>query len=111
MACGGTDAPVETADPVIEEPITQTETTTEVSDEVAEIVIEANDQMKYNLSEINVKAGQQVKLTLKHVGEMKLEVMGHNWVLLKPEAVTEDFAIAAIQAKETGYIPEKYKDW
>lgn len=111
-SCGGNEEPAETADPVMEEPVvTEEPTSEEAISDVAEVVIEGNDQMKYNLSEIKVKAGQTVRLTLKHVGKMKIEVMGHNWVLLKPEAVKEDFAMAAIQAKETGYIPEQYKDW
>ena len=50
---------------------------------VANIVLTANDMMKYNTNEIKVKAGQKVRLTLRHVGKMEVNVMGHNFMLLK----------------------------
>ncbi|MCT1525224.1 MULTISPECIES: azurin [Sphingobacterium] len=71
-----------------------------------EVVIESNDQMKYNLSEINVNAAEPVKLTLKHVGTMKKDVMGHNVVVLKAGADVAAFTTAAMNAKDTDYIPE-----
>lgn len=77
--------------------------------EVAEVVIEGNDQMKFNLDKIEVQAGQTVKLTLKHVGEMPVESMGHNWVLLKKGVDRADFAMAAMNAKDNGYIPADRK--
>lgn len=46
-----------------------------------EIVIESNDQMKFNMSEIRVKEGDTIVLTLKHVGKLPKAAMGHNWVL------------------------------
>lgn len=77
---------------------------------VAEIVIESTDQMKYNTKRIEVYEGQKVKLTLKHVGEMPLESMGHNWVLLARGTDKNAFAEASIDAKETGYIAPEMKD-
>ncbi|WKK57558.1 azurin [Sphingobacterium sp. BN32] len=71
-----------------------------------DITIESNDQMKYNLSEIKVKAADPVKLTLKHVGTMKKDVMGHNLVVLKVGADVAAFTTAAMNAKDTDYIPE-----
>jgi len=72
--------------------------------QVAEVVIEGNDQMKYNTKSIEVYEGQKVKLTLKHVGKMPLESMGHNWVLLAKGTDKNTFAEASIGAKETNYI-------
>lgn len=78
---------------------------------VAEIVIEGNDMMKYNIKRIEVYNTQKVKLTLKHVGEMAAEAMGHNWVLLKAGVNKAQFAENAIAAKETNYIaPEQEGD-
>jgi azurin len=77
---------------------------------VAEITIEANDQMKYNLDRIDVKEGQMVKLTLKNVGKLPKEAMGHNWVLVKPGTDKEAFATAAVTAKETDYIPAGFEE-
>ena len=75
-----------------------------------ELVIEGSDQMKFNLASLEVKAGQEVTLTLKHVGELPIESMGHNWVLLKKGVDKADFASAAINAKENGYIPQDRLD-
>ena len=74
--------------------------------DVVEVVIEGNDQMKFNLSEIKVKEGQTVKLTLKHVGKLPEAAMGHNWVLLKQGTELATFAQAAMKAKDNQYVPE-----
>tara|TARA_R110000868_G_scaffold410693_5_gene699845 strand:- start:23951 stop:24406 length:456 start_codon:yes stop_codon:yes gene_type:complete len=78
---------------------------TESSNKV-EIVIEGNDQMKFDLSEITVKEGDTVVLTLKHVGKLPKAAMGHNWVLLAKGTVVNEFANKAVRARDTEYIPE-----
>ncbi|ADR20696.1 azurin [Marivirga tractuosa] len=78
--------------------------------DVVEVTIEGNDQMQFNLDEIKVKAGSTVKLTLKHVGEMSIAQMGHNWVLLKQGTDIMEFGQKAATAKERGYIPESEED-
>lgn len=88
----------------------QTEQAAEEVPAVVEVVIEADDQMKYNLDRIDVKAGQRVKLTLKHVGQMPVESMGHNWVLLKQGTDVNDFATSAINFKDNGYIDPSKED-
>ncbi len=80
------------------------------SDSVTEVVIEGTDQMTFNLDEIKVKTGTTVKLTLNHVGKFPKQAMGHNWVLLKPDVVVKDFAMAAISARDNDYIPKDTKD-
>jgi len=92
-----------------EQPATQ-ETTTEttapaVDETVAMVTLEGNDAMQYDKTEITVKAGQTVKLTLKHVGKAPVTAMGHNFVLLKPGVDAEAFANDAINAKDNDYIP------
>lgn len=79
-------------------------------DGVTEVLLTGNDQMRFNLSEIKVNAGDKVKLTLKHVGKLGAEVMGHNFVLLKPEVVRNEFAKAAVDAKDNDYIPQNTDD-
>lgn len=90
-------------------PAEQTAAPAEEVPAVAEVVIEANDQMKYNLDRIDVKEGQTVRLTLKHVGSLPIEAMGHNWILVKPGTDKEAFAAAAMNAKETNYIPAEFE--
>lgn len=75
-----------------------------------EITIEANDRMQFDTKEINVKAGEKITLTLKHVGKLPKQAMGHNWVLLKDGVVVKDFAMAAMQAKDNDYLPKDSKD-
>lgn len=69
------------------------------------VTVESNDQMKYNVSELKVKAGEPVSLTLKHVGTMKKEVMGHNLVILKTGTDVAAFTELALKAKDSEYIP------
>ncbi len=79
----------------------------EVEQPVKTIVINSNDQMKFDLSEIRVKAGEKIKLTLNHKGKFKKDVMGHNFVLLAAGTDVAKFATAAMSAKATEYIPAK----
>ncbi|TRZ46437.1 azurin [Robertkochia solimangrovi] len=76
-----------------------------------EIVITADDMMKYNKKEIRVKAGEKVTLTLKHIGKLDKKVMGHNWVLLKQGVDLVDFATEATTAMNNEYIPEGSEDF
>jgi len=77
---------------------------------VAELTIEGNDQMRFNKDRMEVYAGQTVKLTLTHVGQMAVESMGHNWVLLTPGTKIDDFALSALDHKDNGYIPPNAED-
>lgn len=47
-----------------------------------EIQISGNDEMKFDLTAFEVKASQKVKVTIKNLGTMPKEAMGHNFVLL-----------------------------
>ena len=75
-----------------------------------EIEITANDQMKFSLAAIEAKAGEQLKVTLKNIGTLPKEAMGHNWVLLKPGTDLNAFAMAAMTAKDSDYVPAAHKD-
>jgi azurin len=85
---------------------------TQLSAAAAPRVIEmtANDQMKYSLATIEAKAGETLKVVLKNVGTIPKEAMGHNWVLLKAGTDINAFAMAAMTAKDTEYIPPAQKD-
>ncbi|MEP0007480.1 MAG: azurin [Balneola sp.] len=75
-----------------------------------EITVEANDRMQFDTKEISVKAGEKITLTLKHVGKLPKQAMGHNWVLLKEGVVVKDFAMEAMKAKDNDYLPKDSKD-
>lgn len=106
MSCGGGSEEPKAKEKKKMQLQTETKKDTRPADlpAVAEISIEGTDAMKFNTKRIEVYEGQKVKLTLKHAGELPLEAMGHNWVLLKKGTDKNAFAEASIGAKETGYI-------
>jgi azurin len=70
-----------------------------------------NDLMQYSTNEIKVKAGQEVNLTMRHIGKMDIKVMGHNFVLLKPGTEIPAFSLEAANAGEPkDWIPNDGKD-
>lgn len=77
----------------------------EVNSNVTEIVITGDDMMKFDLSEIKVKAGQKIKITLRHKGKMDVNVMGHNFVILKQGVNLAEFGAKAAVSRDTKYIP------
>ena len=77
---------------------------------VSSVVITANDAMKYNTEEIRVKAGNKVKLTLRHIGKMDKNIMGHNVVILKKGVDMGAFAAEAATEKSNDYIPQDTDD-
>lgn len=79
-------------------------------DSVADVTITGNDQMKFNKDEIRVKAGQKVRLTLKHVGTMDKSVMGHDWVLLKKGVDMATVGQATAEEADHDKIPDSVKD-
>ena len=70
------------------------------------LVINSNDQMLFDKSILKAKAGEEVNLILNHTGKIGKEFMGHNFVLLKNDVDVDDFAQAAMLAKENEYIPD-----
>ncbi len=67
------------------------------------VELTANDSMKFDKIEINVKAGQKVTLTLRNIGKMPKASMGHNFTLLKDGTDLVAFEKEASQAPD--YIP------
>lgn len=116
VSCGNTENKKKEAETVATEHSMEGhnhQSTTVSADKTAqgnEIVLESTDQMTYNTSEIKVKGGEKVTLTLKHVGKMPVEVMGHNFVLLKQGTDLAAFAGKAMNAKDTDYVPAGSED-
>ena len=69
------------------------------------IEITAGDTMKYNITSITAKPGEDLKVILTNNGTQPAEVMAHNWVLLQAGSDVAAFDAAAIGAKDTQYIP------
>src|SRR5690606_32294361 len=103
MSCGGGEQKTDSTETT--PPTESTTNDANVAPQDVTLTIEGNDEMKYNIDMMTVKAGQKVTVVLKHVGKMEAEAMGHNWVLLKKGADLQEFAMEAIGAKDNGYIP------
>src|SRR5690606_9664242 len=107
-SCGGGNKP---ADDTTTTDATSTETPAATSNENLETAvfeIEGNDRMQFSQTAITVKAGQEVQITLKNVGELPKESMGHNLVVLAPGTDLAAFGGEAFKAKDDDYIPATY---
>ncbi|MDQ2721324.1 MAG: azurin [Bacteroidota bacterium] len=69
------------------------------------IQLEGMDNMKYDKDLFKIKAGQDVKLTMKNVGKLPKEAMSHNVVILAQGTDVQAFGEAAVPAKATDHIP------
>lgn len=71
-----------------------------------EVVIEGNDQIQFVQSELRVSSScAEVTVTLKHIGTLAANIMGHNWVL----TATADYQAVAQAGQSAGppnYVPE-----
>lgn len=76
------------------------------SDGVANVTINSNDGMRFDVRKINVIVGQKVRLTLNHTGKLDKKIMGHNVVILKNGVKASSFAVKAASSKDNDYIPE-----
>lgn len=81
------------------------ETTAPAAMDTAKLTIDGTDQMTYDKTELRVKAGQIVSLTITHSGKMSKEAMGHNWVLISNAITVPEYAEKALAAKADDYIP------
>lgn len=75
-------------------------------DGVVQINLTGDDQMRFNMNEIRVRAGETVRVTLRHTGQLPKNAMGHNFVLLQKDADVTDFGQRAASASGNDYIPQ-----
>ena len=77
---------------------------------VLSVDVTANDTMKYNLTRIEAKVGQEIKITLTNTGTMPKAAMGHNFIVLQKGTDLKVFSDAAVAAAATDYIPASMAD-
>jgi azurin len=70
------------------------------------IELTGNDQRQYNIKAFEVTEGQKVILSFHHIGQVHVNEMGLNVVILKPGTSVPSFAAKCAPAKETCYIPQ-----
>ena len=76
------------------------------ADKVCKLEISGNDAMQYDKKEISVAADcTDVEVTLKHVGKLPAQAMGHNFVLSK----TADMAGIAGDGAGAGFANDHIK--
>lgn len=108
LACGGGEEKKEEKKSVT---IGNTNASKKESSNSVNIGLTGNDLMQFNKKEIRVKAGQEVTVTLRHIGKLELMVMGHNFVLLKQGVDLPTFANAAAEVGKDGdWIPNNGED-
>lgn len=73
------------------------------------IEITGTETMKFDVTRIDAKPGEQLRVVLKAVGAMPKAVMAHNFVLLKAGTDPVAFNKAAIDARDTDFIPPSMK--
>lgn len=70
-----------------------------------EIELTGDDNMRFDETRFVVAAGEPVTLRFKNIGELPVDVMGHNVVVLDRGTPVEPFGLAAAEASENDYIP------
>lgn len=73
------------------------------------VEIEGTDQMKFSVTSIEAKPGEQIRVVLKVVGKMPKMAMSHNFVLLAAGADAMAFTNKSVMAAATGYIAPELK--
>ncbi len=81
-----------------------------VEDGVRVIQLTGNDQMKFNMTSIELKVGEEVRITLTNIGTMPKVAMAHNLVVLKAGSDAMAYSMAAAPAAATDYLPADLQD-
>ncbi|MGB7290987.1 MAG: plastocyanin/azurin family copper-binding protein [Thermodesulfobacteriota bacterium] len=76
----------------------------------ATIDIEGMDTLRFSVTQINAKPGEKVTVKLTNKTSLPPVAMSHNFVLLKTGADPGAIANAALEAKDSGYIPKDMMD-
>lgn len=74
-----------------------------------EVEITANDQMKYSVTQIEAKAGQPIRLTLRNTGSMPKIAMGHNLVLVDNQMDLAKFVAESQLRQADDYISPDFR--
>ena len=70
------------------------------------VTIEATDMMSFNLKTIRVPGDcVQLRVVLKHVGRMRAQAMGHNWVLTETRHHREVGLAGGRMTLADAYVP------
>jgi len=71
-----------------------------------QVVIVANDTLKFSVIRIDAQPGQTVHVQLRNEGTMPKSNMGHDWVLLASDEDADTYAMAAVSSHDAGFQPK-----
>jgi azurin len=73
------------------------------------VELTGGDDMKFNLTNIQAKPGETIRVVLKSTGTIPKVAMAHNFVLLTLAADPGEFNKASMMAAATDYVPQNLK--
>jgi azurin len=73
------------------------------------VEITGGDDMKFNVTKIDAKPGETIRIVLKSVGTLPKIAMAHNVVVLKADADQIKFTQAGMTARDTDFIAPALK--
>ncbi len=68
------------------------------------IIITGDDLMRFNVTEFTVKAGSEVTVLFRNIGEMPKEAMGHNIAVLTRGSDPDAFSASSQRHPQNEYI-------
>lgn len=80
------------------------------SDTVREITIKGTDNMKFDVTMIDAKPGETIRLTLETKSNMPANAMAHNVAIVDLGVNVQEFVLASMSSPDTEYISPDYKD-
>lgn len=76
---------------------------------VREIVVKGTDNMQFDLTLIEAKPGETIRLTLKVNSNMPKTAMAHNIAIVDLGVNTEEFVLASMGESDNEYIAPSYE--
>ncbi len=80
------------------------------NDTVREIVVKGTDSMKFDVTLIEAKAGETIRLTLETISNMPKTAMAHNIAIVDQGVNVEEFVLASMSEPDNEYIAPSYED-
>lgn len=82
----------------------------ENNDTVREIVVKGTDSMKFDVTLIEAKPGETIRLTLETKSNMPKAAMAHNIAIVDLSVNVEEFVLASMAEPDNEYIAPSYED-
>jgi azurin len=80
------------------------------NDPVREITVKGTDNMKFDVTLIEAKPGETLRITLVVESNLPSTAMGHNIAIVDQGVNMDDFVFASMSAKENEYIAPAFED-